>query len=133
MRSQAVRRPTNTHNTMPSRSNYRRHAARFKLQVCQDIRSGVLSRSETLKKYKLSNALIQQWMTKFDDGVLDGREDEAPEVNDYEAQIAALERKVGQLTMELDSFRRTSRLRLPGQDGETAPPNRMHPVQDGAE
>jgi transposase len=118
---------------LPSRSNYRRHAARFKLQVCQDIRSGVLSRSETLKKYKLSNALIQQWMTKFDSGDLDGSEDEAPEVNDYDAQIAALERKVGQLTMEVDSLRRTRRLRLPGQGDDAASTTLTHPAQDGAE
>jgi len=118
---------------LPSRSNYRRHAARFKLQVCQDIRSGVLSRSETLKKYKLSNALIQQWLTKFDSGDLDGSEDEASEVNDYGAQIAALERKVGQLTMEVDSLRSTHRLRLPGQGDDNTSTTPMHPVQGGAE
>lgn len=33
-------------------------------------------------------------------------------VVDYEAKIAALERKVGQLTMELDLAKKTPRLRL---------------------
>ena len=33
-------------------------------------------------------------------------------VIDYEAKIAALERKVGQLTMELDLVKKTPRLRL---------------------
>ena len=33
-------------------------------------------------------------------------------INEYEAKIAALERKVGQLTMELDLLKKTPRLRL---------------------
>lgn len=40
------------------------------------------------------------------------RSTEASLVNDYEAKIAALERKVGQLTMELDLLKKTPSLRL---------------------
>jgi len=64
---------------MPTRNAYRHHTARFKLQVCQDIREGVRSRSESIKEFRLSSALIQQWMTKFDSGLLDAAEDEAPD------------------------------------------------------
>lgn len=82
------------------------------MQLCQDIRSGVLSRREAQKRYSLSANLIQLWLTLFDRGELEGDEVEAAAVVDYEAKIAALERKVGQLTMELDLLKKMPRLRL---------------------
>jgi transposase len=104
---------------MSSRGPYRHHAPRFKLQLCQDIRSGVLSRREAQKRYSLSANLIQLWLTLFDRGELEGDEVEAAAIVDYEAKIAALERKVGQLTMELDLLKKTPRLRLVS-DNETS-------------
>jgi len=95
-----------------SRAPYRRHALQFKLQICQEIRSGQISRREAQRKYALSANLIQFWLTQFDRGELDGDEAEASVVGEYEAKIAALERKVGQLTMELDLLKKTPRLRL---------------------
>jgi transposase len=59
----------------------------------------------------LSANRIQLWLTQFDRGELTGEEVEASLVNDYEAKIAALERKVAQLTMELDLLRKTPPLR----------------------
>jgi transposase len=119
------RGPETCPRSMSTRNAYRRHSARFKLQVCQDIREGVRSRSESIREFKLSNALIQQWMTKFDEGLLDGSEDEAPQINDYEAHIAALERKVGQLTMALDLLRKATSLR------QSAPPAEESPIHPG--
>jgi transposase len=114
---------------MPTRNAYRHHTARFKLQVCQDIREGVRTRSESIKEFKLSSALIQQWMTKFDRGLLDATEDEPPLINHYEAHIAALERKVGQLTMELDLLRKATSLRQPASAGEVATSSLGRPAQ----
>ena len=97
---------------MSSRGPYRRHAPHFKLQLCQDIRAGLLGRRDAQKKYSLSANLVQLWLTQFDNGELTGEEVEAAMVIDYEAKIAALERKVGQLTMELDLLKKTPHLRL---------------------
>ncbi|MBQ0942287.1 hypothetical protein KAK07_02940 [Ideonella sp. 4Y16] len=44
-------------------SPYRRHSAQFKLQLCQEIRSGGLGRRDAQKKYSLSANLIQLWLT----------------------------------------------------------------------
>jgi transposase-like protein len=87
---------------MSSRGPYRRHSAQFKLQLCHWIRTGGLGRRDAQKKYSFSANLIQLWLTQYDRGELDGEEVEAIVVADYEAKIATLERKVGQLTMELD-------------------------------
>ena len=97
---------------MSSRGPYRRHSPQFKLQLCNDIRAGSISRREAQRKYSLSANLIQLWLTQYDRGELDREEVEASVVAEYEAKIAALERKVGQLTMELDLLKKTPRLRL---------------------
>lgn len=96
---------------MSRRGSYRRHSAAFKLQVCTDIRSGKVGRLESQKLYSLSANLIQHWLVQYDQGELRGEEAEAAQAADYEAKIAALERKVGQLTMEIDLLKKMPRLR----------------------
>ena len=101
-----------------SRAPYRRHSAQFKLQLCHDIRTGTIGRKEAQRKYSLSANLVHVWLTQYDRGELDAEEAEATLVTEYEAKIAALERKVGQLTMELDLLKKAPRLRLVS-DNET--------------
>jgi transposase-like protein len=60
-------------------------------------------------KYRLSANLIQLWLTQYDRGELTQEEVEASVVAEYEAKIAALERKVGQVTMELDLLKKSHR------------------------
>lgn len=94
---------------MKSRGPYRWHSTPFKLQLCQDIRSGVIGRRDAQRTYGVSANLIQLWLTQFDRGELNDEEAEASVIAEYEAHIAALERKVGQLTMELDLLTKTPR------------------------
>ena len=94
---------------MTSRGPYRRHSTPFKLQLCQDIRAGVIGRRDAQRVHRLSANLIQLWLTQFDRGELTSEEAEASVIAEYEARIAALERKVGQLTMELDLVKKTPR------------------------
>lgn len=95
---------------MSRRGPYRSHSASFKLQVCSDIRSGNVSRRESQALYGLSTNLIHHWLVQYDRGELQGEEVEAARCADYEAKIAALERKVGQLTMEIDLLKKRPRL-----------------------
>ena len=53
---------------MSSRGKYRRHAPEFKIQLCQDIRSGAIGRRDAARKYTLSTNLIQLWLTQYDRG-----------------------------------------------------------------
>jgi len=94
---------------MSLRGPYRRHSPQFKLQLCNDIRSGTLGRREAQKTYRLSANLIQLWLTQFDRGELNAEGVEADLVAEYESRIAALERKVGQLTMELELCKKKPR------------------------
>lgn len=97
---------------MSARGPYRSHSPQFKVQLCTDIRSGKIGRREAQREYRISANLVQFWLTQYDRGELDAEEAAAATVAEYEARIAALERKVGQLTMELDLVKKTPRLRL---------------------
>lgn len=79
---------------MASRGPYRRHSPQFKIQICSDIRSDKLGRREALKIHNLSANLMQMWLGQFDRGELDQEDAAATTVAEYEAHIAALERKV---------------------------------------
>jgi transposase len=104
---------------MTSRGPYRRHSTPFKLQLCQDIRAGAIGRRDAQRSHNISANLIQLWLTQFDRGELTDEEAEASVIAEYEARIAALERKVGQLTMELDLVKKTPR--MPTANGSERP------------
>jgi transposase len=105
---------------MKSRGPYRRRSTPFKLQLCQDIRNGVIGRRDAQRTYGVSANLIQLWLTQFDRGELNDEEAEASVIAEYEAHIAALKRKVGQLTMELDLMKKTPRQPIAGDSGNSS-------------
>jgi transposase-like protein len=95
---------------MTSRGHYRRHSTPFKLQACQGIGVGIIGRRDAQRSHDISANLIQLWLTQLDRGELTSEEAEASVIVEYEARIAALERKVGQHTMELDLAKKTPRM-----------------------
>jgi transposase len=99
---------------MKSRGPYRRHSTPFNLQLCQDIRNRVIGRRDAQRTYGVSANLIQLWLTQFDRGELNDEEAEASVIAEYEAQIAALERKVGQLTIGVGLVKKTPRQPIVG-------------------
>ena len=67
-------------------------------------------RRDAQRTHQISANLIQLWLTQFDRGELNDEEAEASVLAEYETRIAALGRKVGQLTMELDLAKKTPRM-----------------------
>lgn len=88
---------------MSSRGSYHHHAPQLKLQVCQEIQSGALRICDAQRKYSVSRGVIQYWLAKHEHGEMD--EITAAALADFRTKVAALECKVGQLTMELDLLR----------------------------
>ena len=85
----------------------------FKVQLCSDIRSGVISRSEAQRKHRLSGTLLGLWLGQFDRGELCEEATLEPTLDEErELTIAALQRKVGELTMQIDLLKKTPRLAL---------------------
>ena len=88
----------------------RRFSWQFRVQLCSDIRSGVITRSEAQRKHRLSGQLMTLWLGQFDRGELSQKVAEPTLEDERELTIAALQRKVGELTMQIDLLKKTPRL-----------------------
>ena len=95
-------------------ARYRTYTVEFKRQVVEE-RLGGVSLAELARRHDISRELPRTWAKKYEAGEFAGDGPARPDRRAYEAKIAGLERKVGQLTMELDllkkglrSARRTS-------------------------
>lgn len=88
----------------------RRFSWQFRVQLCSDIRSGVITRSEAQRKHRLSGQVMTLWLGQFDRGELSQEVAEPTLEDERELTIAALQRKVGELTMQIDLLKKTPRL-----------------------
>ena len=84
------------------RKTYRRFSTEFKLHLVEAYLAGEGSIKGLATRAGIDHSLLHYWLGKYRAGELslDLRREE--ELVEAEQQIAALQRKVGQLTMELD-------------------------------
>lgn len=82
---------------------HRHHPEAFKREVCLQIRSGLIGRREAQRRYRLSDNLLQTWLSRYDAGPSALAPAPVDVHADCEARIALLERKIGQLTMAIAS------------------------------
>ena len=82
-------------------AKHRSHSIEFKRQVAQEFIAG-----ETLhalsSRHDVSRNLIRIWVLKFEAGAFDDDAQAADLLQRYEAKIAALERMVGRLALEIE-------------------------------
>jgi transposase-like protein len=90
----------------------RRYSRQFKTQVCVDIRTGTMGWRESARHYGLDLTTIGHWLKRYGPQELEMTDNEKALINEYEAKIAALERKVGELTMEIELLKKTRRQSL---------------------
>ena len=57
-------------------------------------------------RHEVPHSLLMIWIKKYEAGELTREVHLQEQVSEYEAKIAALERKIGQLTMELDVMKK---------------------------
>ena len=86
-------------------ARYRTYTVEFKRQVAEEHLGGV-SLNELARRHDLSRELLRTWVKKDEAGEFAGDGPTEADRRAYEARIAGLERKVGQLTMELDLLKR---------------------------
>jgi transposase-like protein len=90
----------------------RRYSRQFKTQVCVDIRTGAMGWRESARHYGLDLTTIGHWLKRYGPEEREMTDNEKALINEYEAKIAALERKVGELTMEIELLKKTRRQSL---------------------
>lgn len=97
---------------------YRRHSIEFKRQIAQEYLAGATMHALS-KRHDIDRNLIRIWVERYESGAFDDDAEAASSVHEYEAKIAALERKVGQLAMEID-FLKEARKQTRSPSVETA-------------
>lgn len=107
----------------------RRFSVEFKLQLVRAYLAGEGSLKTLAGRHDLNHSLLIYWLRKYQRGELTDDDHLADHVHEYEAQIAALERKVGQLTMELDALKKGLRVLPPMPAGRC---RASHRVDDAA-
>jgi transposase-like protein len=85
----------------------RTYSIEFKRDVVRQYLAGDVSLLGLAKQHRICRNLIRLWLTKYEAGEFNEEAAMAASLEEYEARIAALERKVGQLTMENDLLKKT--------------------------
>jgi transposase len=87
-------------------ARYRTYTIEFKRRVAEEHLGGGIGLSELARRHDISRELLRLWVRKYEAGEFAGGGSPGADRRAYEAKIAGLERKVGQLTMELDLLKR---------------------------
>ena len=99
---------------MPQRT-YRSYSTEFKISVVQAYLNGGGGLKAIARQHGISHTLLIKWIRKFELGELNEEFARADKVRDYEAKIASLERKIGQLVMEVDLLKKGARTQPSGE------------------
>src|SRR3982750_1697651 len=86
-------------------ARYRTYTVEFKRQVVEEHLGGT-SLNRLARRHDISRELLRTWAKQYEAGDLAGGRPTTPDRRGSEGTIAGLERKVGQLTMELDLLKK---------------------------
>ena len=86
-------------------ARYRTDTIEFKRQLVEEHLGGV-SLTELARRHDISRELLRTRVKKYEAGEFAGGGSPGADRGAYEAKIASLERKVGQLPMELDLLKK---------------------------
>lgn len=88
---------------------HRTYSLDFKRQVAQQYLSGEIALAALARQHDICRSLIRIWVAKYEAGEFDDEQVQGDGLGHYEARIAELERKVGQLVMENDLLKKARR------------------------
>ena len=88
---------------------HRSYSLEFKRHVAQQYLSGEIPLARLARQHDMCRSLIRIWVAKYEAGEFDDEQGQGDVLARYEARIAELERKVGQLVMENDLLKKACR------------------------
>ena len=88
---------------------HRSYSLEFKRHVAQQYLSGEIPLAQLARQHDMCRSLIGIWVAKYEAGEFDDKQVQGDVLARYEARIAELERKVGQLVMENDLLKKARR------------------------
>ena len=83
-----------------------RHSTEFKIRLVQSYMAGEGTIKGLARQHGICHSLLHLWIEKYRKGHFDEKDAVVEKVEEYEAKTAALERKVGQFTMEIDILKK---------------------------
>jgi transposase-like protein len=92
-----------------STRRYHLHSTEFKIRLVQSYLAGEGTLKGLARQHGIYHSLLRLWVGKYQRGHFDERDSLLEKVDEYEAKIASLERKVGQLTKEVDLLKNFGR------------------------
>jgi transposase-like protein len=87
-------------------ARYRTYTTAFKRQLVEEHLGSGTSLNQLARQHNISRELLRTWLRKYEAGELTADERRHAAHRACETRIAGLERKVGQLTMELDLLKK---------------------------
>ena len=87
-------------------ARYRTHTVEFMQRLVEEHFGSGAGLSELARRHDISRELLRLWVKKHEAGEFASDGPTGSGRRAYEAKIAGLERKVGQLTMELDLLKK---------------------------
>ncbi len=100
--------------------HHRRYSTEFKLRLVEAYLAGEGSAKGLAQQSGICHSLILIWAEKYRKGELTLDVQREEQLLESEQQIAALERKVGQLTMELDLLKKGLAVAPPASNGASS-------------
>lgn len=76
----------------------------FKRHVVEEIASGLITTADAARKYEISQGVVDRWKEKYLEGTLTGKPSTEEKV--LRAENERLKAKVGELTMQIDLFKK---------------------------
>ena len=99
-------------------ARHRSYSTAFKRQIAQEYLAGEISLHGLAKRHDICRNLIRLWVEKYERGEFEEEAASADLLAEYVQRIAALERLVGQLTLENDLLKKASRNCRPPKDAK---------------
>ena len=99
---------------------HRRYSTEFKLQLVEAYLAGDGSAKGLADEHGICHSLILIWAEKYRKGELTLDVQREEQLQESALKIAALERKVGQLTMELDLLKKGLAVGPPASNGSSS-------------
>ncbi len=88
---------------------HRSYSLEFKRHVAQQYLSGEIPLARLARQHDMCRSLIRIWVANYEAREFDDEQVQGDVLARYEARIAELERKVGQLVMENDLSKKARR------------------------
>ena len=87
-------------------ARHRTYTVEFKRRLVEEHLGEGTSLNRLARRHDISRELLRSWVKKYEAGEFAGDGLARPDRRAYEAKVAGLERRVGQLTMELDLLKK---------------------------